>query len=408
MIQRSSEPLVPASRTCSYYLVAKRRCCKQLVTRDSKYCVHHNGNVPYDCCACRFCRTIIPSHRVRKHSEKCPAHLRKLRTRTESFFRTNTNVPAKVKNVARAKPLDSKEIVELLNRVEEAFVACCSELESSVANIVQSDVGASAQQVAAFNVDSEQCQSIAEKLITFIPDIRLYQTDTTLVELCAGRGYLSSEVLRQLPLPRLVLVDRRPFRFKADRFLKRQCETHRLTVDLKDLDLYRSHVLEKSKVLVVGKHLCGEATDYALRCTVGSKSNSVGSDTPKLQGLYGLGLAPCCHHSCRWLTFINTPFLERLGISEVMFPCLARMSSWATLSESHGCKSSRSDKTHSSSLPDTKLQRHEKVVIGRKIKFILNTARVVWLRERGFDVHLDTYVDLKLTPENMLILARCL
>jgi tRNA:m4X modification enzyme len=321
----------------------------------------------------------------------------------------NTNVPAKVKNVPRAKPLDSKEILELINRVEEAFVVCCAELESKVAHIVQSGVGAtSEQQVAAFNVDSEQCRSIAEKLITFLPDIRFCRTDTTLVELCAGRGYLSSEILRQLPLPRLVLVDRRPFRFKADRFLKRQYETHRWTVDLKDLDLYRSQVLAKSKVLVVGKHLCGEATDYALRCAVESKCNSTGPDTPKLRSLYGLGLAPCCHHSCRWLTFINTPFLERLGINEVMFPCLARMSSWATLSDSHGCKSSRSDNTYSSLLPDTKLQRHEKVVIGRKIKFILNTARVVWLREKGFDAHLDMYVDLKLTPENMLILARCL
>ena len=62
-----------------------------------------------------------------------------------------------------------------------------------------------------------------------------------------------------------------------------------------------------AQVVVVSKHLCGCATDFALRC--------VASSTPPRRLL----LATCCHHRCTFADYAGRPFLLAVGVSREEF-----------------------------------------------------------------------------------------
>ena len=85
----------------------------------------------------------------------------------------------------------------------------------------------------------------------------------------------------------------------------------RVTCDLKDYNMGLMPSLQERKVLVVGKHLCGGATDLALHL-------STRDDTARRLTLTGVGIATCwCvgvhrvpsqHFPCRTMPFVNPPF----------------------------------------------------------------------------------------------------
>jgi len=105
--------------------------------------------------------------------------------------------------------------------------------------------------------------------------------------------------------------------------------------------------------LAVAKHLCGEATDFALRCIVGATSNEtygreggvtvseasshrdsevgnvIGAEPANL-AVDAILIATCCHHRCSWPTYVNQAWFVELGFSAHDFELMTIMSSWAT------------------------------------------------------------------------------
>ncbi|KAF5843100.1 hypothetical protein DUNSADRAFT_2137 [Dunaliella salina] len=59
--------------------------------------------------------------------------------------------------------------------------------------------------------------------------------------------------------------------------------------------------------MVVGKHLCGAATDYALRGCLPSLPTGVNGapEADVLQRFRGLAIATCCHHRCSWRSYVG-------------------------------------------------------------------------------------------------------
>lgn len=132
------------------------------------------------------------------------------------------------------------------------------------------------------------------------------------------------------------------------------------------------------RVLACAKHLCGGATDVALR-----------SLRPGRRGVAAaVCIATCCHHRCDSTSYVNLPFLRGLGLCEheADFEQLAAAAGWAV-----------------GGRVDAREQRR----IGMMAKRILDLGRVAWLRdELGLaDAHLAAYVSKDVTPENMAILA---
>lgn len=106
-------------------------------------------------------------------------------------------------------------------------------------------------------------------------------------------------------------------------------------MDLKDFYLNKVDLIENSKnYLLYGKHLCGVATDYALRALKRSIEDSAkNNEEIKFSGLV---LAVCCHNQCVWESFCGKKFFEELNIDSKMFYIIRSMTSWyVTCSEAN-------------------------------------------------------------------------
>eukprot|EP00316_Scyphosphaera_apsteinii_P023229 CAMPEP_0119336132 /NCGR_PEP_ID=MMETSP1333-20130426/91200_1 /TAXON_ID=418940 /ORGANISM="Scyphosphaera apsteinii, Strain RCC1455" /LENGTH=573 /DNA_ID=CAMNT_0007346863 /DNA_START=285 /DNA_END=2006 /DNA_ORIENTATION=- len=191
----------------------------------------------------------------------------------------------------------------------------------------------------------------------------LGEGDAIHVEFGAGKGGLAAAVsAASVPPSKLLLIDRiRPRGCVDSTLYQAGVECTRIKIDLRHLNLSRVEALwpnpEESvgaprlRKVGIGKHLCGAATDYALRGMVNAgKTNSEttaevtadeacgipdASAADEVQAksspvMNGIVIASCCHHKCDWSSFVNKPFFTSLGFSDSDFVLLTLLSSWAT------------------------------------------------------------------------------
>ena len=360
---------------------------------------------------CYECKTKILTTRLKKHLQKCPVIVNRLRKEQQIFFQPDINYgcsgATKLNSSHDVTPEYLSMLLEKLYGVETQLAPFLTKYQFCAHHC--SEVSKNKLQPAS--KDSLQCTALALCLSQASHTLAL-SSGGTLVEMCAGRGNLSAAVMKVHPFSKLFLIDRRPYRFKADRFLRRQCELIRLTIDLKDLNLFSLPELVDTQVTFVGKHLCGKATDFALRCAL-SKLR----DREKTK-FAGMVIAPCCHHACTWSSFVNTAFLQKLGFDESDFPHLVRMTSWATIGNSEKRNMNLPCGTDTESVLKSEtnaliqacrilgIDAVEKKMVGRIVKLLLNVARVLWCKEMGFNVALQEFVDSTVTPENHIIVVQ--
>ena len=70
---------------------------------------------------------------------------------------------------------------------------------------------------------------------------------------------------------------------------------------------------DSSSPVVVAKHLCGAATDLALRAVASSASG---------RRVCGVGIATCCHHACSWADYCGAEWMREKGFSGHEFELL--------------------------------------------------------------------------------------
>ena len=139
------------------------------------------------------------------------------------------------------------------------------------------------QQVSMICNMEEQC-----RLLCSLSCSGMMKADPVFVEFGAGRGMLSLGIDFSLNgrLPteerkddvqdrgKYLLIDMSPVRFKADRWLRhKESNFCRITGNIRDIDLRRIPIFEKkenNQFVGIAKHLCGVATDYAIRCILNS------------------------------------------------------------------------------------------------------------------------------------------
>lgn len=304
------------------------------------------------------------------------------------------------------------------------------------------------------------------------------------VELGAGRGYLAHFLLDAYGPADLLMVERKSYRFKAERGIgaaaaAREAEAAeraarsraaagaaagisisdaassaksipdhvvsaeeravldrragstaaRLRVDIKDLRLSGADVVSGRDVVVLGKHLCGAATDLALRCLLETEPDPGFDPT-------GVAIATCCHHRCEWRTYVNRGFFRRLGFDGDDFARLAKLSSWACLDQGDGenehagtkkgvkrdAKRAKTNETKERTEEegrnddeenddecdddDDAMTKEEKIRLGRMIKSLVDQGRLEYLRSRGMEGRVVGYVEPTTSPENRLLVAR--
>lgn len=279
------------------------------------------------------------------------------------------------------------------------------------------------------------------------------------VEFGAGRGKLSHwihEALKTCDGPKtcddlqLLLVERCSTRFKVDgKHQEDGISFERLQVDIQHLDLSKVPLLrQRSLPLVgVGKHLCGAATDLALRCLLETPGLENATEPPQKRlkpsepaelrpgddpgpapadsgsgpgsgSVLGLAVALCCHHRCEWRHYVGQQFFLQRGLGAAEFSAFCRMSSWATCglrptNQDHTLQdptnqSGDDDEHEPAEETDTDngfVAAADRQQVGRLCKLLIDCGRRHFLKTKGFSSKLSRYVSTDVTLENVLLTA---
>ena len=304
-------------------------------------------------------------------------------------------------------------------------------------------------------------------------------------ELGAGRGYLSHFLLDAYGPLDLMLVEREPVRFKAERSMgadadkRREAQTRderrlfarkekeketkdsddadseidaraerdaetvrvrragafveRLRIDIKDLDFSGVASARGRDVVFVAKHLCGAATDLALRCALADEITDISEkresrkETSEKNGgavkngarALGACVATCCHHRCEWGSYVNRAFMEAHGFGAREFGWLARISSWAVDGAHAGAPKKtltkkRRERSPAEHLADddgaprdgADVSAREKHELGGMAKTFLDVGRLRFLESLGFEGAVRGYCATEVSPENRLLVVK--
>lgn len=189
-----------------------------------------------------------------------------------------------------------------------------------------------------------QISSIASHVNHVLEEESTDNDTSCLVELGAGRGKLSywfeqaknsDDSKNKNKKVHIILVERGSQKHKVDTLLRIGMQTRnticeRIRIDLKDLFLNKVPLIENSdKYILYGKHLCGVATDFSLRCL----RHSLEDKDQQVLKFNGLLLAVCCHHKCEYDKLCGKDYLRKLKIDSKLFNVIQSISSWCTSGE---------------------------------------------------------------------------
>ncbi|CAK9869504.1 unnamed protein product [Sphagnum jensenii] len=460
---------------CQSWLQSKRRLCASPAMPGSQYCGNHKPSAAQT----RVCCPMDPSHTILQeevaiHSRKCPAVKQLERFEKQTYFAKGINAGETIKEFGASESVQSQnkflspglkraavsamstaDFQDLLRRIEKAFEQSCREvIEISILQPQACSKWLSPDRDRKLPYQEKhalQQASLLGNLESFglvntkngeTADDRNGSANTgnksnfAVVELGAGRGYLSHMLCDCYNVQNVVMVERRSYKFKADRTLRQLqgIALERLRIDIEDLNLQEVQSLQGCNFIAVSKHLCGPATDLSLRCCIHGADSGLSNGTPNNEGcregpgnpmLDGLGIATCCHHLCQWSSYINKQFFHNLGFSIQDFHAITWLTSWALSgTEEHGLTESGAlmeasdlpvDHAHAVPHVSSKPRLSEamnaidataRAVLGRKCKRLIDMGRLQWLTERGMQAKLVEYIAASVSPENRLLLAR--
>ncbi|XP_059231485.1 tRNA:m(4)X modification enzyme TRM13 homolog isoform X2 [Mustela nigripes] len=400
----------PVEGRCSYYVEKKKRFCRMVVAAGKRFCGEHAGAAEEENARKRILCPLDPKHTV--YEDQLSKHLKKCNSREKpkpDFFIQDINAGLK----------DETEISEQL-------VPISSLSEEHLENLIKK-----------LQKASEGLNSTLKDQIMSHPALHDALNDPK-------NGDSATKHLKQQ-------VD--------GKHRKKNSVFERLQIDIQHLCLNKIPLLSKEKLPVVGigKHLCGVATDLALRCLVetyaasceerneeplakrikndktGKEINTVAKkgnekNVPeKWSPVAGIVIALCCHHRCDWRHYVGKEYFRALGLGAVEFHYFQRMSSWATCGmrktslEASSLSTKRKDEQNddseehddggcqitdesSGSAPGF-LTVEEKKKIGHLCKLLIDQGRVEYLRQKGFSPALQYYTDPLVSLENVLLTA---
>lgn len=168
----------------------------------------------------------------------------------------------------------------------------------------------------------------ASSILGHLQKLDLLKEDTAFIEFGAGKGQVAfwlAKAAEKLPRSHVLLIDKASLRHKKDNKLNETHSIHRVRADISEFDIRKYDLLKTSKNIVgVSKHLCGAATDFAIRCILN------GNDNGQIDGkTTGFIIALCCHHRCSWQPFVGKEFFIRHGITTKEFQIITKMVGWA-------------------------------------------------------------------------------
>ncbi|XP_069088266.1 tRNA:m(4)X modification enzyme TRM13 homolog isoform X1 [Pleurodeles waltl] len=448
----------PMPGRCGFYVAKKSRFCKMIVSAGKQLCGEHATHEMEDeTTKKRIPCPLDPKHTV--NEDQLQKHLRKCNSREKPkpvYYVQDVNSGSEdgTATFREQIPISSLSDVQLENLINKLEKAC-----NGLVPILEDRMLLHKALQEALN-DPKNGESASKHLkqqasiLGNMDRLGLLESGRCYVEFGAGRGKLSHWVdtaLGGTENTHFLLVERATTRFKVDgKHRKQNSLFERLHIDIQHLCLSKVPLLIQKNLQVVGigKHLCGAATDLALRCllercaTVDEEpskrlkrdviepaaNSSTSGDASGHDGsvpIAGIVIALCCHHRCDWKHYVGKSFFQALGLSEEDFSFFQRLSSWATCgirkkpddsSTSHAVSSELENNADHHDLEDQlqnfssdSLQRlltvEERENIGRLCKLLIDRGRIHYLQQKGYRADLQYYTDTAVSLENVLLTA---
>ncbi|NXP44056.1 TRM13 enzyme, partial [Heliornis fulica] len=447
----------PVPGRCAYFVERKKRFCRMIPAAGRRFCGEH-GQQEEENDRKRIPCPLDPKHTV--YEDQLQKHLKKCNSREKPkpvYFVQDIN--AGFKDVAEVpekqvpiSSLSKEELESLIIKLKKACNGLDFHLQEEILShqALQEALNDPNNGESAFKHLKQQASILGN-----MEKLRLLGSGRCFVEFGAGRGKLSHWVdvaLQTVEDVQFLLVERATTRFKVDgKHRRRDSAFERLQVDIQHLCLKKVPVLEKKKLPVVGigKHLCGAATDLALRCLVKSyttccdgenkepapkrsrtdktemaSNNSTDTESTKdnCKPVAGIVIALCCHHKCDWTHYVGREFFKSVGLGPVEFNYFQRMSSWATCgmrettitvsthedesndTEEHEQTSSKTESS-SDAMQGMILTVEERKEIGYLCKRLIDHGRIEYLQQQGYKAALRYYTESAVSLENVLLTA---
>uniref|UniRef100_A0A1A8JFW3 tRNA:m(4)X modification enzyme TRM13 n=2 Tax=Nothobranchius kuhntae TaxID=321403 RepID=A0A1A8JFW3_NOTKU len=434
---------------CVFFLQKKKRFCKMIVAKGRRFCGEH-ATMEEGGSSRRITCPLDPKHTVTK--DKLEKHLKRCNSREKPkpvYYVENINAGPVHEDQELPQVTLSEHSKAELEALVDKLKAAVEGLESEVEDRILSHSVLQDQLINPKNGESAHKHLKQQaSILGHLEELNLLYGQRCFVEFGAGRGKLSHwihEALRTHEDPKaredlqLLLVERCSTRFKVDgKHQDAGLEFERLQVDIQHLDLSRVPLLQQKQLPLVGvgKHVCGAATDLALRCLLGtagagdetrpaSKRSKPADEaiqdpslTPWPRPLLGLAVALCCHHRCEWRHYVGQEFFQQKGLGPAEFSSFCRMSSWATCGlrpanqepPSQSPSNQRGEDDVHQPVEETDavssfLTAGKRQQLGRLCKLLIDGGRCHFLQTRGLSTKLIGYVDTGVTLENVLLTA---
>ncbi|KAG5878209.1 hypothetical protein JTB14_009774 [Gonioctena quinquepunctata] len=400
---------------CKYFVTRKKRFCKMTVKLGEEYCGEHQTIFPMELNdqdkANKRIRVVCPldnthtcyAHNLEKHKKICNAKVKK----EEPFISKGIN--------SGIKPDDKEDVHKLLaNYTIPHIQRVISKVNELYEKIIKQNLTEkiSCHELVEDEISKPEHGEKSKKhlkqvssILGLLKDYNMMKSKTCYIEFGAGRGQLSYWIAKgtdSYEQSTILLIEKSSPKHKKDNKLCEPSEkVCRIRADISDLVLDELDIISKSEGIVgVTKHLCGEATDLALRCLANSKENQ--------DKIFGCVMTFCCHHRCRWTPYIGKDFFKEKELTSDDFYIICGMSSWAT------CGSGVSREKRKEGILQPKLNerdialglsREEKEEVGRRSKSVINWGRMRFLENISFRCHLHYYVNKNVSLENACIVA---
>lgn len=421
-------------RRCTFYMVQKQRRCGMMCKKGCDMCSEHSGFSSQGTAARRVPCPLDPKHSVcesnlRKHLLKCSKLKLRHANDDKPYYCLDFNAAAhRCHDVGAGSGGDAdggvnddnadinEIIVKMIPILEDVYSK--NFVDELPLDVKRNDfmLNGRFNQLVANKKHAIQQSSLIQHLCT-----RNLTRNTSFVEFGCGRAELSRYVnqfvthentARSSPHSQhFVLIDRASNRMKFDKKFADDFEemtgsgaphpmTHRYRIDIKDLKL--DPLLQDGNYVAISKHLCGVATDLALRCI----ANSEKLVQPGQLQLQGLCIAMCCRHICDSEEYVNPAYIRELirdydADYTSFFRALQKMCSWATCGRKPGLKD---DDTNGHFTQLTVQQRES---LGFMARRIIDHGRYKWIASivpQDYKVELLRYVPLNVSLENVAMI----
>ncbi|KAJ1462646.1 methyltransferase TRM13-domain-containing protein [Pelagophyceae sp. CCMP2097] len=380
---------------CSHWLTKKNRWCNLTAGRDSAFCKEHDPQQSSRRVPCPVDPThTIPADSVERHVKICNKTRADAEVRSHDWFAEDVNGGGA--GDAGADGGAARPVEELFRALLALDADDYGDDEAARGAAEEADGPAGVMETHA-DRDAAQGGLILDKLDFFCPGLET--ADVAFVDLGAGKGGLGAVVRSRLPAAAVVLVERSAFKFKKDRVIGASGSFERVPGDLRDVSLEKVASLRGRAVVGVAKHLCGCATDLALKALI------------QHGGLCAVAIATCCHHACNWRDYVGRDhFAAQLRCASAAqaaaeFKLVSKWSSWAT----GGARAAALKTEHAAAAADfsdaASLAPRDRLRVGRAAKRILDAGRLDYLTNSGLCADRQKYCAPAYSPENNVILA---